>query len=87
MNPLECLTWSGQVCENTDYLGRGIRMPYPEIGDTVIILNAGAYVSSMASNYNLLPRPAEIVLEGTNEILTKDHENIGSMLAGYKTDI
>ncbi|WP_290703849.1 hypothetical protein [Ferroplasma sp. Type II] len=62
-------------------------MPYPEIGDTVIILNAGAYVSSMASNYNLLPRPAEIVLEGTNEILTKDHENIGSMLAGYKTDI
>ena len=77
----------GQVCENTDYLGRGIRMPYPRIGDTVIILNAGAYVSSMASNYNLLPRPAEIVLEGTNEILTKDHENIGSMLAGYKTDI
>ena len=43
----------GQVCENTDYLARNILLPGVHIGDLAIILNAGAYVSSMASNYNL----------------------------------
>jgi diaminopimelate decarboxylase len=74
----------GQVCENTDYISREISIPEPEIGDTIIILNAGAYVSSMASNYNLLARPAELSIDGQNEILNRGHENLESMLRGYK---
>jgi len=74
----------GQVCENTDYIGREISIPEPKIGDTVIVLNAGAYVSSMASNYNLLARPVELALDGKHEILNRGHENLESMLRGYK---
>ncbi len=74
----------GQVCENTDYIGKGVIIPEPAIGDTIIIINAGAYVSSMASNYNLLTRPAELILEGEKEILARGHDSLESMLSGYK---
>ncbi|AGO61641.1 diaminopimelate decarboxylase [Ferroplasma acidiphilum] len=74
----------GQVCENTDYIAKDISIPEPAVGDIVVIADAGAYVASMASNYNLLSRPAELVLEGDREILTKGHDGLESMLAGYK---
>ena len=40
---------TGQICENTDRIASGIYIPEPEIGDTVAIFNAGAYVESMVS--------------------------------------
>ncbi|WP_337861149.1 diaminopimelate decarboxylase, partial [Ferroplasma sp.] len=76
----------GQACENTDYLGRNVKLPEPKIGDILIILDAGAYVSSMASNYNLLPRPGELVLDGGNKILTRAHDSLESMIFPYKNN-
>ncbi len=74
----------GQVCENTDYIARDIAIPEPAVGDIVVISDAGAYVASMASNYNLLSRPAELILEGDKEILAREHDSLESMLDGYK---
>jgi diaminopimelate decarboxylase len=73
----------GQICENTDYTGKEIPLNSPEIGNIIIVMDAGAYVSSMSSNYNLLPRPAELAINGADEILTKGHENLHDMLKSY----
>jgi len=47
----------GPVCESSDVLGRDRRMPPLEPGDFVAVLDAGAYGSAMASNYNRRPLP------------------------------
>lgn len=52
----------GNVCESGDILGKRRRIRrLPEVGDIVIVHNAGAYGYSMASNYTARPRPAEIL--------------------------
>lgn len=56
-------TWDvvGPVCESGDWLGRQRSLSLRE-GDLLILASAGAYGSSMASNYNSRPRPAEILI-------------------------
>jgi diaminopimelate decarboxylase len=51
----------GPVCESGDWLGRQRLLSLRE-GDLVILASAGAYGSSMASNYNSRPRPAEVMI-------------------------
>jgi diaminopimelate decarboxylase len=51
----------GPVCESGDWLGRQRTLSLRE-GDLLILASAGAYGSSMASNYNSRPRPAEILI-------------------------
>ena len=48
----------GPVCESSDIVGRDRLLPPLEVGDLVAILDAGAYGSAMASNYNRHPLPA-----------------------------
>ncbi|HET7370073.1 MAG TPA: bifunctional aspartate kinase/diaminopimelate decarboxylase [Gammaproteobacteria bacterium] len=48
----------GPICETGDILGRSRLLPEPHEGDVMLIGNAGAYGSVMASNYNLR-QPAE----------------------------
>ena len=52
----------GGVCETGDVFARDRRLPPLGPGDLLALLDAGAYGFSMASNYNLRPRPAEVVL-------------------------
>lgn len=51
----------GPVCETTDTLGSGRRLPRVEVGDLLIVKDAGAYGSVMSSNYNRRPVPAEVM--------------------------
>ncbi len=74
---------AGQVCENTDILFKSVPLPEIEVGDTIAILNSGAYVSSMASNYNLIRRPMELLLDGSNETIIRREENLDDMLATF----
>lgn len=60
----------GQICESTDKIGVDIGLSKPEIGDYIAVFNAGAYVSSMSSNYNGHAKPAEILLrKGAYDII------------------
>jgi diaminopimelate decarboxylase len=54
----------GPVCETTDTLGSGRRLPPVEVGDLLIVRDAGAYGSVMASNYNRRTVPAEVLVDG-----------------------
>jgi diaminopimelate decarboxylase len=54
----------GAVCETSDTFGRDRRLVDPKPGDLLGILDTGAYGYAMSSNYNLRPRPAEVLVEG-----------------------
>ena len=56
----------GPICESADFLGKDRSLAIQQ-GDLIAVQSAGAYCSSMASNYNSRPRPAEVLVD-TNQI-------------------
>ena len=55
-------TICGKHCEAGDVLVRRIALPAPRRGDLLAVPDTGAYTLSMASNYNVMPRPAAVLL-------------------------
>jgi diaminopimelate decarboxylase len=55
---------AGDVCETGDILAEARTLPRAQAGDLLVILDAGAYGFSMASEYNARPMPAEVLVEG-----------------------
>jgi len=64
----------GPVCETADCFQRDARLPRPDEGDLVAIMDAGAYGAAMSSNYNFRSRPAEVLVEsgGTRVIRRRE---------------
>lgn len=59
----------GPVCESGDFLGKQRCLPMRlERGDFLAVFDVGAYCSSMSSNYNMRPRPAEYTLDEHEQI-------------------
>jgi diaminopimelate decarboxylase/aspartate kinase len=55
----------GPICESSDVLGHGRRLPAATAeGDVVLVAHAGAYGFTMANTYNLRALPAEEVIDG-----------------------
>ena len=67
-------TLAGRCCESGDLIGEGMKIQAPERGDTVAVLVTGAYNYSMASNYNRLPRPPIVAVEGGEHRLVLKRE-------------
>jgi diaminopimelate epimerase len=68
----EVVTIAGKFCESGDILIRDIELPRLEPGDLLAIPMAGAYTLAMASNYNLVPRPAVVlVCEGHARLIQR----------------
>ena len=57
----------GPICESGDVLGHGRRLPPTEVGDVLLVAQAGAYGHAMASHYNLRPPAAEHLLAPVHE--------------------
>lgn len=70
----------GPVCETGDFFARDRSLPELRPGDLVAILDAGAYGSSLSSNYNSRPRPAEVLIEGKSVTLIRRRETIDDLL-------
>lgn len=77
----ECLDIAGAVCESSDIFARERVLPPLERGDLVAILDAGAYGFVMSSNYNLRPRPAEVVVEGGRFRVARPAETVDELVA------
>jgi len=71
----------GPVCESADVLGTDRRLALRP-GDLIAALDAGAYGSVMASNYNARPRPAEVLVEGDRFQVIRKRETLEEMAAG-----
>jgi diaminopimelate decarboxylase len=54
----------GRCCESSDVLARDVELPPCAPGDVIALLSTGAYNHSMASNYNMILRPAVILISG-----------------------
>ena len=73
----------GPVCESGDWLARKRPLALPP--DAVLaILSAGAYGSTMASNYNSRPRPAEVLIDGKHVHLIRERETVADLLRHEK---
>jgi len=62
---------AGNVCESSDFMAKEREVAYISEGDILGILSTGAYGMSMASNYNLQPLPAEVIIknDGTFKLI------------------
>ena len=78
--PAETVTLAGKFCESGDVLIRDIEMPVLERGDLVAIPASGAYAPSMASNYNLNPRPAVVLVADGQTRLIRRRETYQDMM-------
>lgn len=71
----------GYICE-TDTFGYDRKLNEVRNGDLLAFHNAGAYCSSMASQYNSRIRPAEVLLEGDQPYLIRERETLQDLLRG-----
>lgn len=66
----------GPVCESSDFLARGRRLPPLERGDLLAVRKAGAYGFAMSSQYNSRPRAAEVLVDGGKARLVRRRETL-----------
>ncbi|HEY3057652.1 MAG TPA: diaminopimelate decarboxylase [Chloroflexota bacterium] len=72
---------AGRYCESGDVLIRDAHLAMPRIDDLVAIPSSGAYQLAMASNYNLVPRPAVVVVRDGHARLVRRRETFDDLLA------
>jgi len=70
----------GKFCESGDILVKLAMVPSIASGDLLAFAAAGAYTLSMASNYNLAPRPAVVLVGGGEARLIRRRETYEDML-------
>jgi diaminopimelate decarboxylase len=70
---------AGNVCETGDILAADRTLPLPAAGDLLVILDAGAYGFSMASEYNSRPMPAEVMVDGDRVTVIRKRETFDDL--------
>jgi diaminopimelate decarboxylase len=72
---------AGKYCETGDILIQRVALPLPRVGEVIAIPAAGAYQLSMASNYNMAPRPAVVVVNDARARVVRRRETYDDLLA------
>lgn len=70
------VTVAGRCCESGDLLGEGVALQTAEVGDTLAVLATGAYNYSMSSNYNRVPKPPVLMINGGRERIAVKGETL-----------
>ncbi len=73
---------AGKYCETGDILIQKVALPLPRTGDLIAVPVSGAYHLSMASNYNMAPRPAVVVVADGDARLVRRRESYEDLIAG-----
>jgi diaminopimelate decarboxylase len=81
--PEEEVCISGRYCESGDMLVERVALPHMQEGNLLLLPMSGAYCVPMASNYNLVPRPAVILIDQYWEKLMERRETYDDILARY----
>jgi diaminopimelate decarboxylase len=74
----------GPLCESGDFFARDRDMPDVQPGDLLAVLTVGAYGFVLSSNYNTRPRPAEVLVDGTEAELIRPRETLENLMAGER---
>jgi diaminopimelate decarboxylase len=78
--PLAPADVAGPICESSDYFAVDRDLPPIRPGDCLLVFDAGAYGMSMASQYNSHPRPAEVLVDGTEARLIRRRETFADLV-------
>jgi diaminopimelate decarboxylase len=72
----------GPVCETGDVFLDSWPLGEVHSGDVLALWGAGAYGTSMTSNYNSRPRPAEVMVEGKKFRIIRKRETTADIMRG-----
>jgi diaminopimelate decarboxylase len=75
---------AGRYCESGDVLIENVTLPYMQEGDLIALPMVGAYCLPMASNYNLVPRPAVILVDEGKVQIMERRETITDLVSRYQ---
>jgi diaminopimelate decarboxylase len=81
MPGLESCDVVGPICESGDTLARDRMLPPVARGDLLCVYSAGAYGMVMASNYNAMPRPPEVLVDGDRVTIIRRRETYDDLVA------
>ena len=70
----------GPICESTDTFLSVKKYQKLNEKDLVAICDVGAYGTSLASNYNLRPKPIEILIKGSKIQIIKKRQTISELI-------
>ncbi len=71
---------AGKHCEADTLIGH-VELPEPRRGDVLAVPATGGYTLAMASNYNLLPRPAIVLVADGQARVIRRRETLDDLLA------
>jgi diaminopimelate decarboxylase len=71
---------AGKYCESGDILARDITLPPVSAGDIIAMPVCGAYAIPMSSNYNMVPRPAIIMVKDGKTRLIRKREDYQDLM-------
>ena len=81
--PEEAVCVAGRYCESGDVLIEQVMLPRMHDGELLALPVAGAYSLPMSSNYNLVPRPAVILVDVDGARLMERRETVEDILRRY----
>ena len=70
----------GPICESTDKFTTLRRFQKLKEKDLVIMCDVGAYGMSLSSNYNVRPKPAEVLIKGSKITLIKKRQKLEDLI-------
>lgn len=74
------VTIAGKYCESGDILARDVRLASVSAGDIIAIPVSGAYSIPMSSNYNMVPRPAIVMVKDGKARLIRKRETYKDLM-------
>ena len=81
--PEEAVCVAGRYCESGDVLIEQVMLPRMHDGELLALPVAGAYALPMSSNYNMVPRPAVILVDEDGAQLMERRETVDDLLRRY----
>jgi len=81
---------AGNICESGDVFTQGEQgledreLTLPKIGDILAILDAGAYGMCLSSQYNLRPRPPEVLVRADEARLIRRRETYKDLMRNFE---
>lgn len=72
----------GPICESSDFLAKGRKIPNLFAGELIAVMSAGAYGFSMSSNYNARPRIAEVLVKDDQMFVIRERESYEDLIRG-----
>jgi diaminopimelate decarboxylase len=72
----------GPICESSDVFAHDRKVANIPDGECLVLMSAGAYGYVMASNYNVRPRAAEVMVKGKRWAVVQRRETFSDLVRG-----